>query len=311
MPVTYPGGGPQITVEALIRQPRLIARRLTDLASKRFIADKIFARGTSDQVAGGAALFQRSESVYMNRDPEEVGIRAEYPRATWSEALFAAAVKKYGLEVPISFEARRRNQMDQVDRGLIKIRNSVVRYVDALAMATLYADAGQTFAASGDWSAAATDIISDLANMRALVANIDEGYEADTLIVHPNQELDLIVDADLRSVLPREGNTPRNAVVTGQAVPILGFEQILVSNTVTPGQPIVMQARVAGTIADEAPLPDEGYISFTGQNAPPGLVPIYTKVYKEDGTDEWIVRGVRFPAMWTAEPNAVVKATGA
>ncbi len=310
MPTTYPGGGPQITVEALLKNPRLLVRRLTDLASKRFIADRVLIRGSSDQVIGGAALFQRSESIYMSRDAEEVGVRAEYPRAAWTEALYVAAVKKYGLEFPIADEARRRNGIDQVERGQIKIANSLVKFVDTLLMALLYdtTQGVQTMAASGDWSTAATDVIFDIATAKALIANQDEGYEADTLIVHPNQELDLIVDSDLRNAMPREGAAPQGSVITGRAVPILGLRQVLVSNAVTAGQPIVMQSNVAGTIADEAPIADEGYVSM----APgPNQMPIYVKKYREENVDETIIRGARFPAMWLAEPKAVVKITGA
>lgn len=310
MPVTYPGGGPAITVEALLRQPRLLARQLTDLTSKRFIADKMFARGSSDQVAGGAALFQRSEAIFPRDSAEEVGVRSGYPRTTWTEALFTAAVKKYGLEVPIADEARRRNALDQVDRAMRKIANSLAKFVDSIAMALLYdtTQGIQTMAASGDWTTAATDIISDLANARALIANVDEGYEADTLVVHPNQELDLIIDLDIRNALPREGSSPNPAVQTGRAAPILGLRQILVSNSVTAGSPLVLESRVVGTIADEAPLPEENYQSYaTG----PNMASVYVKTYREENTDETIVRGARFPAMWLAEPQAVVKITGA
>ena len=86
MPVTYPGGGPQISVEALLKQPRLIARSLTDLTSHRFAADALLAKGTPEQVASGAAIFQRSESIFPNGEPEEVMPRSEYPRTSWSEA---------------------------------------------------------------------------------------------------------------------------------------------------------------------------------------------------------------------------------
>lgn len=310
MPVVYPGGGPQITVEALLKQPRMIARALTDLVRKRFVADRVLIRGSSDQVAGGAALFQRSESIYTDRDAEEVGVRSGYPRASWTEELFAAAVRKFGLEVPISDEARRRNQLDVVVRAQRKLANVLTRFVDALLMVLLN-DTTQginTQAASGDWTTAATDIIFDIATAKATIANVDEGYEADTLIVHPNQELDLILDLDLRNAMPREGGAPQPSVLTGRAVPILGLNQILVSNAQTAGVVTVMESGMAGTIAEEAPIPDENYVAYTPG---PNMMAVYVKMYREEGTDETIVRGARFPAMWIAEPKAITKITGA
>jgi len=305
---TWPGGGVLVTVDATIQSPRVIARALTDLARKRFVADRIFSRGSADQVAGGAALFQRSESIYMDRDPEPVGIGARFPRASWSELLFAAVVKKYGLEFPVYDESIRRNQIDVIQRGQRKIANSLVKFVDSVAMALFYADANVlTAAASGDWSTAATDIIFDIATARALIDNQDEGYEADTLLVHGNQELDLIVDKDIRDALPREGGGS-SAVISGSPVPILGLRQIIKSNQVTAGKPILLSSGIVGTIADEAPLARESYVAY---NPGAGQANIWVKVYNNDDIDATIVRGARFPAMWIAEPKAAFVWTGA
>jgi hypothetical protein len=312
MPVSYPGGGPQITVEALLRQPRLIARALTDLVQLRYVvADRFFARGTSDQVAGGAALFQMSESIFTDRDPEEVGVRSEYPRASWTEAVFTAIVRKYGLEVPVSDEAKRRNQMDVVQRAQRKLANAMVKFIDAVAIPTITGNALiNTMAASGDWTAAATDIVSDIANARALILNQNEGYNPDTLIVNPAQELDLLIDVDIRSALPREGGAPQPSVLTGRPVPILGLDQVLVSPTLPAGTVLVGESGIAGTIADEAPLPDEGYVSYQS-GVGPNVGQVYVKLYREDNVDETIVRAARFPAMWVSEPKAITKITGA
>jgi hypothetical protein len=307
MPTTYPGGGPRVTVEALLRQPRLIARALTDLATKRFVADRIFARGSAEQVQGGAVLYQQSESIYTDRDPEEVGVRSRYPRAGWTEAILAAAVKKYGLEVPISDEAKRRNQLDVVQRAQRKLVNSVVKFVDGLAMSLFLNDANVlTFAGSGDWSTAATDIIFDVARAVNLIGLQDEGYEADTLIVNSAQELDLLVDKDVRDALPREGGI-QNSVITGRAVPMLGLRQIVATNQLAAGTAIVTESQMVGTIADEQPGADENYMAF---NPGAGMATVWVKVYREEGADETIVRAARFPAMWLAEPKAAVKITG-
>lgn len=305
MPVTYPGGGPRITVEALLRNPRFIARALTDLARKRFVSDRIFARGN---VEGGAVLYQKAESIYTDRDAEEVNPRSEYPRAGWSEEVFAAVVKKYGLEVPISDEAKRRNQMDVVSRAQRKLANAVVKFVDTVAMNLLTTDADvQTFAASGDWSTAATDVIFDIAKAQNLISAQDEGYAGDTMIVNPAQELDLISDKDIRDALPREGSI-RNSVVTGQPVPMLGLRQILPTNALSAGTVLVLESQIVGSIADEAPLADEGYAAYSPGD---GQANVYVKTYRNEGVDETIVRGARFPAMWIAEPKAAVKITGA
>lgn len=309
MPTTYPGGGPRVTVEALLRQPRLIARRLTDLTNKRFAADALFARGSSEQVASGAALFQRSESIYPTGNVEEVMPRTEYPRTAWTEALLTAAVHKYGLEFPVADEQKRRNALDVVTRGQRKIANAIVKFVDTLAMTLVLTDAAVlTGSASGDWSTAATDIVADIAKAKTAITNVEEGYEADIMIVNPAQELDLITDKDIRDALPREGGGPRPSIISGTAVPLLGLNDIRVTTGMTAGKVFVGTSKVFGTIADEAPLSDENYVSY---NPGGDFAPVQTKVYRNENVDETIVRGVRFPAMWIAEPQSGYILTGA
>lgn len=306
---TYPGQ-PELTVDILLKQPRLLARALTDLAAKRFVADKLFARGTPEMVAGGSARYQRSETIYPDREIEEVGVRSEFPRTGWSEEILTAVVHKYGLEVPISFESIRRNQMDQMARAQVKLSNALTKYVDGKAMALLLTDPDVgTFGATGDWSTAATDIIFDIAKARKAISDQDEGYEADTLVVNPAQELDLIADKDIRDALPREGGGPRPGVVTGNAAPILGLTQILVTPQLTAGKVIVCNSKVIGTIADEKPGPEEGYSSYqpTGGN----FAPLFVKVYEDTERDTKIIRCMRLPAMWLAEPKAAVVLTAA
>lgn len=334
---TYPGS-PQLTVDALLKQPRLIARALTALTSKRFVTDIIFSHGTPEQVAGGAAWYERSENIFPDRVAEEVGVRSEFPRTGWTEAILTALVHKYGLEAPISFEAIRRNQIDQVARAQRKLANAVTKFVDTQAMTLLTTDAAiQTASTGGTWTSSATTIISDIANARKLIQDQDEGYEADTMVVNPAQELGLLTNVDIRNALPREGGTPGTAVTVGRPIPILGLRQILVSPQLTAGTVLIMNAKVAGTIADEQPDPQEGYVTYdvnamragnqlggaAGNNIaepfqpapnpdyPADFPPIFTKVYTVDGRDEKIVRAARFPAMWLSEPKAVVKITGA
>ena len=305
---TYPNSAPSLTVGALLKQPRFIARNLADLTYQRFIADRIFTPGTPEQIAGGVAEYQLSESIFPDRDVEEVGVRAEFPRTTWTEAVQTALVKQYGLEVPISDLAVRRNQIDKVARGQRKLANAMVRFVDTKAMNVLTTDANvQTMAASGDWTTAATDIISDIATAKSMITAINEGYVGDTLVVNPAQELDLIKDKDIRDALPRENNS-LSAVISGQPVPILGLRQILVTPQLTAGTVILMNGGIAGTIADEIPEAEEGYVSYaTGPDTPR----VWVKVYREEKYSDRIIRVGRWPAMWLSEPKSVVKITGA
>lgn len=309
---TYPGGGQLLQVDTALRFPVMISRALTQLVYQRFVADRILARGTSQQIASGAVVFRRSESIFMDRNPEPVGIRSRWPRSGETVGdWFAALAQKRGLEVPISDEAKRRNDTTELAKAQRKLANSIVRDVDQLAMAAILNDpAVQTYTAGGSWGDPATDKIADIANSRSLINNLDMGYIADTLIINPAQELQLMLDKNVRDALPREvtnGNPLANSILTGRAVPLLGFEQILVTNQLAAGTFIVTSANIVGSIADEQPGSDEGY---TGYDPGSGAAPLFVKTYREEGTDESIIRGARFPAIWISEPKSAVVGTG-
>lgn len=305
---TYPGGGPQVTVDTALQQPNILARALTDLTYLRFVADRILARGTPDQIRGGAAVFQRAESLFPDRGAETVGVRSEWPRTAWTVPdLFGAAVQKMGLESPITDEARRRNAIDELMRAQKKLANAVVKFIDAACMTMIISDpAIGTYSAAQTWTGGTPNIIGDLAAARNLIVNADLGYEADTLIINPAQETAFLTSTSIRDWLPRE-STPRNQVVSGNTVPILGLQQILVTNQIAAGKGIVVDSGTIGSIADEPPRAEEGYTTYDPGG---GQAPIQVKTYRHERVDETIIRAARFPAMWIAEPKAGVYMQG-
>jgi hypothetical protein len=297
---------PGLTVSVLLKQPQFIARALTDLTAGRFVADKILRRGSAQQVQGGVMRYQQAESIYPAGPAEEIAENASWPRTSWTEALLTALVKQYGLEIPISNLSLRRNQMDQVERGLVKLGNQIVKFVDTQAMAMLVADANvQTFAASGDWTTAATDIFADLARAIQQIDAQDQGYAADTIVVNFAQYQDLLSDKDIRDAMPRE--TTQSTIQTGRLDSTAGLN-ILRTNQLAAGTVFVLQAGMVGTIADEQPDAAEGWVSRTPGA---GLAPIYAKVYEEDPRKGKVVAAGRWPAMAVIEPKAAVKITAA
>lgn len=305
---TYPGGGPQVTVDSIMAQPNILARALTDLAYLRFVADRILAKGSADQIRGGAAVFNRSESLFPDRGAEAVGVRSQWPRTAWTVPdLFASAVQKYGLETPITDETRRRNAIDELMRAQRKLANAVVKFIDAACMLLITTDpAVNTYSAATTWTGGTPNIIGDLAAARNLIVNADLGYEADTLIINPAQETAFLTSTSIRDWLPRE-STPRNQVVSGNTVPVLGLQQILVTNQITAGKGLMVNSGVVGSIADEQPLPGEGYTTY---DPGAGQAALQVKQYRTDGVDETILRAGRFAAMWIAEPKAAVYMQG-
>jgi len=299
---TFPTS-PTVTMDVLLRQPVLISRALTDLSRKRFnIADTVFADAGPDAVAGGSARYQTSESVYTADDPIALALGAEFPRTVWTEAISTAVTQKYGLEFPVLYETIRRKQYDVMARGLRKIANRITKFLDARALAVLDAGGITAQAVSTAWSSGAADPLKDISQARATITTADEGYVPDTVLMSDQTAHVFANHANVRGYLPRETETQFGR--TGIVGQIQGLT-IVQSPAVAAGFVYVLESKMIGSIADEGLAPEEGYASYDvgdGMNKP-----IAVKTYEEIQKSQWVVRGMRVPAMWVAEPLACVK----
>lgn len=308
----YAGASPTLTVQVLLNQPELVSRALVNLVNKRLVADKLFVRGTAEQVAGGAMRYQQLESIYVDDDPVEIAEGADFPFTDYAETVLTEPVKQYGYSHRVTNLAIRRNQRDTLARGLRKLSNRIVRFIDSKSMAVLEnAALGiQTNASAALWTNAATDIIAEIAEAQEMIEVKDNGYagfDGATLVLHTKRRDDLLNNTALRSALPRE--TTRGQIQTGQIAPFLGVKEIIFTPQITETVGILLDTGIAGTIADEVPDASEGWVTDSG--LPAGFAPIYVKI-EDDGkpaVHKRISAG-RWPAIVLPEPQAVVKITG-
>jgi hypothetical protein len=285
--------GQTLSMSVFLNSPAVVQRALENLASQRYLADRIFRPGPVAN--GGAVIYDQvtAQNLFTLRDVQEVRPGSEFPIVNGEEPNpLVALVAKYGGDAVFTYEQIRRNRRDVLQRELVRIRNTIVRKVDSLAIATLDAAPIQTLSASGDWTTAATDIIFDVEKGKSMLDAIDMGYEADTVILHTNQALDIRSDADIRLALPRE-NRSDNLLDLGahDLNGLLGIPNWFVTNRVAAGTVRVLDSRFAGFISDEV--------------AP------YTRVIDEEVKERKRVRAARIPTMGVTDPKAVVKITGA
>lgn len=309
----FTSNSPTLTVSALLKQPTLIARPLTSLVAKRLITDRLFIRGTSDQVAGGAMRYQELESIYLDDLATQLAEGADFPLSQWSEAIKTAPVRNYGQGFRVTNLAVRRNQRDVITRGTYKLANSIVKGIDAVTMTALLDTttypAIQTQAASALWTTNTTDIISDIAAAETKLETKDNGYsgfEGATLILNTALRDSLLNNTVLRSALPRENLSGQ--IQTGMVAPFLGLKEILFTPVLDITKAILMDSSIAGTIADEQPDSREGWVSDQpeGQNAP-----VYVKI-EDFGKPavHFAVYGGRWPAVALTQPDAIVIISG-
>jgi hypothetical protein len=311
----FASNSPPLTIQALLKNPILIARPLTSLVAKRLVADRLFIHGSPDQVAGGAMRYQELEGIYLDDDAVEIAEGADFPLSKWAETVKTAPVRQFGDGFPVTNLAVRRNQRDVITRGTVKLANTIAKKIDGVAMGVLTDTATypaiQTSAASAHWATITTDIISDIAAAETKLETKDNGYsgfQGATLVLHTNKRDALMNNTALRAALPREAFNQPGQIQTGMIAPFLGLKEILFTPQLDTTKALLLDTGIAGTIADEEPDAREGWVSDQpeGQNAP-----VYVKV-EEYGKPavHFAVYGGRWPAIALTQPDAVVVITG-
>lgn len=290
MPTPYSDSGQTISVEAFLRQPELVLHRMLDISEKGFIVDELLQEGYNAD--GGYAAYTRSESIYLDGDPEEIPEGTEYPVIGPSDVLRLQEIaRKYGLKHFITEEAVRRSIMPEVEKALQKLKNMIIRYVDGIFLAKLIADTGiQTRAAEAAWGPTATNVGRDLENSRADIRNVNEGYEATDIVIHSTRLPSLTTNDKLGDAY--KGNVAsEHPQFTGYVGSIWGLNILHTPNLPATNIALILQRKMVGGIADEVPM----------QARP---LPF------DESTDKVWLKGRRITATFLTDPLAVVKLTG-
>lgn len=300
MPTPYPQAPPtvngaDITVNAFLKSPPLVQRALTALTSQRFIADNIFAAGP--QAVGGAVLFDKlmEGEFFTERDVQAIEPGSEFPILNSGEQTpNVAAVTKWGGAAVITYEAARRDRRDVLQRELTRLRNTIIRKVDTVAVASLVASvtAGDTptMAASADWGTAGTDIIGDVETGRSTVDQADMGYEVDAVLLNPAEALGIRKNTGIRAALPREAMV-NNLIGARDLSGLLRLPTWYISNRVPAGTVWLLQSKTVGSISDELPL--------------------YTRVVDQPEKERYLIMAARITVPFITDPLAAIRITGA
>lgn len=280
--------GTTVTVDTMLQQPSRVTRMIMDLTLQRFIADRVFA--SAGGVTGGAVVYDQAilNELYADRDVQRVSPGGEFPIITSSrQAPKLALVEKWGGKVYITDEARDRNNSVLLTNQLRQLANTIVRKINARAIAELEANITAIPALSyvgHDWnayqpggtspSALANSPMADLL-MAQMLADKDElGVNYDTALLNPL-------------------NVLRLHQVYGSGL-VQGLESInytiYSSNRVAVGTGYVLAAQQVGEMRMEKALGSE--------------------TWREQETERtWIQSSVR-PVMYVTNPYAVRKITG-
>ncbi|MCA1572817.1 MAG: hypothetical protein LC798_21495 [Chloroflexi bacterium] len=204
---TYPPGFPSIsgenlTVSAFLANPARVYRVIQDLTLQRYVAERIFQAGP--RATGGSVVYDQvtQADLFTDRDVEVIAPGAEFPLLTAAAPVpKTAAVDKWGGRVKISDESRDRNQIDVLNRELTRLRNTIVRKVDTVAIAALDAAALNTYVGVDFTAATSAQIIAVWIAASGLVNNPDMGYETSAVFLNPTQADEMMGNEGLLKLL--------------------------------------------------------------------------------------------------------------
>lgn len=303
MPVTYPPAGPTLsgdveTINRFLQSPTAISRRLRTLAENRFISDALLTGRYP--TAGGAVLYEQSESIYTDRAVESVSAGSEYPLTTVSTGTAQiAAVVKWGQDALVTDEAVKRLLMDPVNRALTKLVNQMVRSVDSVSLSAIASGVSQTVTALGAWSSSA-QMLRDLLRAKALIIGLNQGYDPNIAVVTDMQYAYIMSDPTVTNALMRENAA--NPIYTGAFPRIAGLTILpTVAANLPSGNPMVLDSSLLGGMADEQ-LGGPGYSG--------AVQGVESKTIREDVSDRWRLRARRITVPVIVEPNAAIAITG-
>lgn len=299
MAITYPAGPPTFsadmeTINRFLKDPTLVAARVNEIASQRFISDLILT--SRQDVSGGAIVFDQDDPLYTDRPVQAVSPGAEYPLAgVGSGTPQAVRVTKWGQDVPITDEKIKRSNFSPVEKAFKTIVNQLVKTVDSLSLSLIASQVTATQTVTdGSWTTS-TKILRDIMLAKSKVTGLNKGYDPDAIIVDDATWAILASDDKLSTLMAREDKG--NAVYTGEFRTIAGLTILPTPNLPAAGAWIV-DTNALGGIGDEKL--GEGYSGDV----------VETKSIRDDNNDQWRIRGRRVCVPYVNEPGAAIKIAG-
>jgi hypothetical protein len=262
-----------------------VDKRIRDLVGHQFIADQLFTQTSVDALA--IKYLKDADADAQGRqaydEVPEVGEGSQFKRIGLDEEEKTAMIKKYGLEAVLTYEMQKFGSQGQFERAYRKLAMNVRKMVDTMAYNVAEAGAGLDLTGAS-WTVA-DNIISNLIDAKKAMK--DYGYSADTVVINPTIEANMLKSKDVRDAF-RQNNTDV-ALLRGYIGDFMGLS-FIVDENFGEGKALMVQKKIIGDIADA-----EG---------------LRTKSYNEDSNDRTIVRATRFTQAYVTDPYAINLITG-
>ncbi len=296
--------GPRTTVADLIGNPLLIPTRVLDLLRNRFLSQALLR--DAGRNANGLVQFNDTTPLYLGSDVENVAEFAEIPIGVGQvgTARIAYALKR-GLGVRLSREMRDENRVDDVNRQITQLTNTMVRAQERALRALLLDPAVPVIAATAAWTGPGAKVRRDIANAMEVVASATPnataaddllGFDPNTVVLPGSLTPALLDNPEFLEVYKTAAPT-ENMLYTGKLPnDVLGLAA-LTSRSWPKDRVLVCERGTMGFYSDTRPLEATGlYGEGNGPNGGP------TESWRSDTTQK--------RAMGLDQPKAACWITG-
>lgn len=255
--------GPQITVSELIKNPLFIPTKLLEMLEGTFLAEQVFRNAGGND--SGVVTYRQNDPLFLDTDLQDLAEFGEIPIGATSlgDPRVAFATKR-GIGVRVSKEMVDENAIDLVNKQMIGVKNTFLRGNDVAFRALASDPSVPVTAVPATWSTTgkprsdvmrAIEAISSAApsGLPASQADTYFGFDADTMIMHPSQLINLAENTNFNYVY--NGNVADQAPdLTGKLPTLLFGLNVVLARTWPLNRVLVCQKDVFGFYSDTRPL---------------------------------------------------------
>jgi hypothetical protein len=269
--VTHSSDGPKWTVNQLIKNPVFVPNLIQKMVLDNNIAEWLLRTGPT--AVGGAVAFEEATALYAGSEGEVVAEFGEYPMTdTPMRTPMTRATTKRGVGFRLSEEMKTRNDVGRAQDEMKMVRDTLVNGRDKVFFNAVMTNTNvQTFAAASagvvdGWYSVdpllskiryditkaiykiASQGVTNAANAETL------GYDADTLIVHPQVAAMFFNSPEIERVFDQRAPATASISFSGLLPNKFLNLDVFKSWRCPPTTAIVCQRNAMGFISKEWPL---------------------------------------------------------
>jgi len=264
-PIVSANDGGRLTVSDIVANPLFVPTKLQQLLANQFISETLFRDAGSNP--NGVAIYREGDPMFLDDDIATVSEFGEIPVSSGRRGVpHTAFATKNALGIRISKEMIDENNIGEVNRQIVALANTFIRFNDRAAKAILTSNVIPTIPVTTAWDVSGGKPRTDIVNAYQTVtvakpswATTDEtyGFVPDTLVAHPGLLATLMDNDDILRVY--NGNIANESMAyTGKFPGQLYGMDIIQSRTFPIDQVLLLQRGVVGFYSDTRSL------QFTG-----------------------------------------------